>query len=174
MEGIPYLEANHVKPIYQLYNPYSLTRLKHVLIDSGLSKDTPYVLNLHMGKHDSYTIHNDPWAALQVITSIHMVRDTIPNSVIGLYAGGRNWLPVTVLAILLGVDIVRVGAEDCYWIYPHKDDVIQRNVDMVRKIATIARELGREVASPAEARRILGITLTSPHLTKTEASTRAA
>lgn len=135
-----------------------------MLIDTGLSRMKPYVLNLHMGKHDSYTIHNDPWAALQLITSFHMVKDTIPDSVIGVYAGGRNWLPISVLAIMLGADIVRVGAEDTYWTYPHRDDVIQRNAEVVRKVATIAKELGREIATPAQAREILGITLTSPHL----------
>lgn len=164
IEGIPFLEEHNVKPVYQLYNPISLMRLKDILIDPGLSRMKPYILNLHMGKHDSYTIHKDPWAALQLIASFHMVKETIPDSVMGVYAGGRNWLPITVLGIMLGAQIVRVGAEDCYWVYPHKDDVIQRNADMVRKVATIARELGREIATSEEAREILGIKLTSPRL----------
>jgi uncharacterized protein (DUF849 family) len=117
-----------------------------------------------MGKHDSYTIHKDPWAALQLIASFHMVKETIPDSVMGVYTGGRNWLPMTVLAIMLGTQIVRVGIEDCYWVYPHKDDVIRSNADVVRKIATIAKELGREIATADEAREILGIKLTSPRV----------
>ena len=164
VEGVPYLEEHDVKPIYQLYNPASLTRLKEVLIDHGLTKNKPYVLNLHMGKHDSYLIHKDPWAALQLIASFHMVKETIPGSVMGFYGGGRNWLPTTVLAIMLGIDIVRVGIEDCYWTYPHKNDVIPSNADVVRKIATIAKELGREIATPDQARDILGIKLTSPRV----------
>jgi 3-keto-5-aminohexanoate cleavage enzyme len=173
VEGVPYLEANDVKPIYQLYNPMSLTRLKAVLIDSGLSKQKPYVLNLHMGKHDAYVIDKDPWATLQLISTFHMVKETIPESVMGFYAGGRNWLPLTVQAIMLGADIIRVGIEDCYWTYPHRDDVIPSNAEVVRKIATIAKELGREIATPEEARKILGIKLTSPRV-KTERVAQAA
>jgi len=57
----------------------------------------------------------------------------------------------------MGVDIVRVGMEDHLWMYPHKDEKIRNNADEVRKIATIARELGRPIATPAEARKIMGI-----------------
>ena len=41
--------------------------------------------------------------------------------------------------------------------YPHKDEIIQHNADETRKIATIARELGRDITTPAEARQILGM-----------------
>jgi 3-keto-5-aminohexanoate cleavage enzyme len=161
LKGIPFLEENKVKPIYQLYDTFSLMRLKQILIDPVVSKMKPYVLNLHMGKHHSHTIHKDPWASLQLITQMNMVKETIPDSPIGIYAGGRNWLPVTTLGIMLGADIVRVGIEDCYWVYPHRDDVIPSNAAVVKKIVTIARELGREIATPGEARKILGLELTS-------------
>ena len=59
--------------------------------------------------------------------------------------------------ILMGVDNVRVGLEDHIYMYPHSNELIQSGVDETRKIATIARKLGREVATPAEARQILGI-----------------
>ena len=41
--------------------------------------------------------------------------------------------------------------------YPHKDELVKNCADMVKKIATIAKELGRELATPDEARKILGI-----------------
>ncbi|MGB6864742.1 MAG: 3-keto-5-aminohexanoate cleavage protein, partial [Candidatus Aminicenantaceae bacterium] len=63
----------------------------------------------------------------------------------------------SVFAILLGVDGVRVGMEDHLWMYPHRDEKIKRSADETRKIATIARELGRKVATPQEARKIMGI-----------------
>jgi len=59
--------------------------------------------------------------------------------------------------MLMGVDSVRVGMEDHLWMYPHKDEKIKRSADETRKIATIAKELGREVATPDEARKIMGI-----------------
>ena len=161
LEGVPFLEDNNVKPIYQIYDTYSAIRLVELLIEPGIATMKPHVLNLHLGKHNAHAIHRDPWAALQLITNMNMVKESIPDSVIGVYTGGRNWLPVTVLGIMLGADIIRVGIEDCYWTYPHKDEIIKSNAYVVRKIATIAKELGREIATPQEARQILGITLTS-------------
>ena len=71
--------------------------------------------------------------------------------------GHRNWLPMLTFAIMLGADIVRVGKEDAIYKYPHKDDLITSNADVVETIATIARALGREIATPEEAREILGL-----------------
>ena len=62
-------------------------------------------------------------------------------------------------AIARGVDYVRVGIEDFYWMYPHRDEVIQHNIDCVRKVA-ICEVLGHETATPEQARDILGITRT--------------
>ena len=56
---------------------------------------------------------------------------------------------------------MRVGIEDTYWMYPHKDEVIAASVDTVKKVVTIAKELGRPIATPEEARKILGLKLTS-------------
>ena len=73
------------------------------------------------------------------------------HTVVGLSAGGRNWLAITAFAILMGVDFVRVGMEDQLHMYPHIDELIERNADAVKKIATIARELGRKIGTPKEA-----------------------
>lgn len=58
-------------------------------------------------------------------------------------------------SILLGGH-VRVGMED----NPYLDDkgtLAKSNAELVEKIVRIARELGREIASPEEARRIIGL-----------------
>jgi len=47
--------------------------------------------------------------------------------------------------------------EDHLCVYPHKDEKIGCNADMTRKIANIGRELGREIGSPDEARKLLGL-----------------
>ena len=57
--------------------------------------------------------------------------------------------------------MVRVGMEDTVYIYPHLDEKIQTSAQAVRKVVTIANELGRDIASPAEARAIMGIKLGS-------------
>ena len=57
-------------------------------------------------------------------------------------------------AILLGGN-VRVGMEDC----PYLEDgtLAKTNADLVEKAVRMAREIGREIASPDEAREIIGM-----------------
>lgn len=64
---------------------------------------------------------------------------------------------MTVVGIILGTDCVRVGMDDTLWMYPHSEEKITDCADVVRKVATITRELGREIASPQEAKEILGL-----------------
>jgi 3-keto-5-aminohexanoate cleavage enzyme len=59
-----------------------------------------------------------------------------------------------VLGMNNGAD-VRVGMEDN--IYLSKAVLAKSNAELVCKIVRIAKELGKEVATPSEARSILGL-----------------
>ena len=61
---------------------------------------------------------------------------------------------MAVMSMLLGGH-VRVGFEDN--VYLSKGRLLKSNGEMVEKIARIAKELGREIAAPDEARELLGI-----------------
>ncbi|MFZ5968857.1 MAG: 3-keto-5-aminohexanoate cleavage protein [Bacillota bacterium] len=85
---------------------------------------------------------------------MHMVR-SIPVGSTWTVAGiGRAETPLAVMAIILGGN-VRVGFEDN--VYYNKGVLAESNAQLVERIARIAGELGREVATPDEAREILGI-----------------
>jgi len=156
-EGIVFLEENGVKPVFQIYDTNGIQVLAREIIDPGVAKWKPFMCCLHMGKHHSTYIGTDPWAYLQLISSLNALKAVIPDCVTGLRAGGRNWLPITTAAILLGIDMVGVGMEDCLWMYPHKDEIIKKNAEVVRKIVTITEELGREIATPDQARQLLNM-----------------
>jgi len=66
---------------------------------------------------------------------------------------GRHQLPMATLALVIGGH-VRVGLEDNLYYGPGE---LASNEQLVARVVRLARELGREVASPAEARRILGL-----------------
>lgn len=155
-EGVPFLEEHGVKPLFQIYDTHGIEWLARELIEPGIARWRPFMCCLHMGKHHSTYIGQDPWAHLQLISSIGALKAAIPDSVVGLRAGGRNWLPITAAAISMGVDMVGVGQEDCLWMYPHKDEIISKNSRVIEKIVTIARELGREIATPAQVKSRLG------------------
>lgn len=160
-ETIRFFEANDVKPIHKLRSSYNVRKVKRVLLDTGVMTKKPYILVHDMGHPFGWPMDIDPWMPIDMIASLMQTRERIPDSVIGVYSGGRNWMPITMTAILLGVDLIRVGIEDSYWIYPHKDEVIQRNSDVVKLIVDFAKMVGRRLATVEEARQIMGIRLTS-------------
>ncbi|MHB8951247.1 MAG: 3-keto-5-aminohexanoate cleavage protein [Rhodoferax sp.] len=67
---------------------------------------------------------------------------------------GAAQLPLGALAMVLGGH-VRVGFEDN--VYYRKGELASSNAQLVARIARISRELDRAVATPDEARNILGL-----------------
>ena len=162
-DGIRFMEKNNVKPIHKLRGTYHVRKMDRILVQPGIITQMPLVLVHDMGHPFGWPLDQDPWMPIDMITSIMQTKQRMPkDSVIGVYSGGRNWMPITMTAILAGVDLVRVGIEDTYWMYPHRDDVIQKNMDCVNKIIDFCGLIGRRIAGVDEARKILGIEVTSP------------
>jgi len=67
---------------------------------------------------------------------------------------GRHQIPMAAVATVMGGH-VRVGFEDN--VYLRRGELARSNADLVRKAANIARELERPIATPDDAREILGI-----------------
>ncbi len=85
---------------------------------------------------------------------MYMVKQ-LPSDWTWTVAGiGRSELPLAVMAIILGGH-VRVGFEDN--VYYSKGQLAKSNAELVERIVRIAKEMGREVATPDEARVILGL-----------------
>lgn len=81
--------------------------------------------------------------------------DSIPvGSTFTVSGIGRHEFSMAALSIVMGGH-VRIGFEDN--LYLRKGEVAKSNGELVEKIVRIATELGREIATPAEARKILGI-----------------
>lgn len=81
--------------------------------------------------------------------------DSIPEGSTWTVAGvGRYELPLAAVAITMGGH-VRVGFEDN--IYLERGVKAKTNAELVAKIAKLANLLGREVATPDEAREILSL-----------------
>lgn len=69
-------------------------------------------------------------------------------------AAGRHQMPFATQAAMLGGS-VRVGLEDS--LYIGRGKLALSNAEQVTKIRTILTELGHEIATPAEARQLLGL-----------------
>jgi 3-keto-5-aminohexanoate cleavage enzyme len=83
------------------------------------------------------------------------MQESIPAGSTWTAAGiGRYEFSVAAMAILMGGH-VRVGFEDN--VYLSKGVIAKSNGELVEKAVRLARELGREIATPREARKILGL-----------------
>lgn len=83
------------------------------------------------------------------------LRHSIPADATYTVAGiGRYEFPLAMAAIIDGGH-VRVGFEDN--VYLSKGVLAKSNGELVAKVVRMAHELGREIANPHEARKILGL-----------------
>ena len=96
-----------------------------------------------------------PWGIPATPKSLLHLLDYLPDrstwSVIGI---GKAHLPMSMMGLILGGHI-RVGMEDT--IYYTRGELATSNAQFVERIVRIAEAYGREVATPEEARQILGL-----------------
>ena len=136
------MKENGVKPELECYDVGMINNAKF-LNDIGHIENPPY-FQLVLGLLGGIPATPD--------NLLHMVRCIPKGSPWSVCAVGLNEFPMTTMAIILGGH-VRVGFEDN--IYLSKGVPAKSNAQLVEKIVRIANELGREIASPQEARDIL-------------------
>ena len=133
-----------IKPEIECYDVGHI-ELAIGLVDKGLLKD-PLRISLVLGVKGG--IPGTPENLM------HMQRCLPRGCRWNVIAVGRTQFPLLTQGILLGGD-VRVGMEDN--IYVAKGVLAKGNAELVSKIARIAKELGKEIATPSEVRKILGL-----------------
>jgi 3-keto-5-aminohexanoate cleavage enzyme len=116
------------------------------LVKEGVIKP-PYSICFCLGFR--WTLAPDP-RSLFFMTS--MMSETVPWGVIH---DGMTDMTLLATAIGLGASLVRVGFEDSIFWAPGQ--AVKRNLELVQKLAQLVRLLGHAVATPGEAREILGI-----------------
>jgi 3-keto-5-aminohexanoate cleavage enzyme len=92
------------------------------------------------------------WPTAQYLS---MVINAVPrNCLLGVIATGAMQFPVLTMAMIQGLH-VRVGMEDN--VYIERGQKAESNAQLVEKIVRIAKELGRQIATPAQARQMMGL-----------------
>ncbi len=152
---VRYLQSKGLRVELSPFKHSDLLDVKEWLLDTGIAK-TPIILDTLLG------IHNSPCPrsmieAFELLFTYYRMFPTTKGVLWHMLVGGRFWLPLTVVSIMLGADIVRVGLEDAVYMYPQSNDLIKSCGQVIEAVAGIARYLGREVATPSEARQILGL-----------------
>lgn len=137
-----------IKPELEVYNMVMMEDV-YDLIEKGLLRK-PYWMSFVMGMHrvNQNAIRYTPKALMYQIETLP------PDSMFSVIAIGGDELPATTLSILLGGHC-RVGFEDN--IYYRKGELAKSNAQLVERTVRIGRELGCNIATPDEARRMLAI-----------------
>lgn len=78
-----------------------------------------------------------------------LIRDVDPKAVILVCAAGRASSALAMLAVSLGLHI-RIGMEDSYYLHPHKNDIIESNLQTFEMAKMLAQASGRTIATRAE------------------------
>jgi 3-keto-5-aminohexanoate cleavage enzyme len=87
-------------------------------------------------------------------TFLHLYEYIPQNSTWSIIGVGKGHLPMSMMGLIMGGHI-RVGMEDN--IYYQRGVLAESNAQFVERIVRIGREYGRKVATPGEAREILGL-----------------
>ncbi|MFX1555284.1 MAG: 3-keto-5-aminohexanoate cleavage protein [Promethearchaeota archaeon] len=139
------MQERGIKPEMEVYHPGQLWAVLY-LADQELVQPA-YFIQFVMG----YGMC--PWATPRNLVNF---MDQLPSPSIVEVAGlGPFQSPMTTLAMILGAQMVRVGMEDN--IYHRRGQLLKSNAEAVERVVRIANELNREIATPAVAREMLGI-----------------
>lgn len=138
------MRAVGVKPEIEVFDTGHIAQARS-LIDDGLIETPPY-FQLCMGVG---------WGIKATPEHLRFMHSQLPPGAIWSVLGiGQAQLPMNRMGIQLGGH-VRVGFEDN--LYLEKGVLAKSNAQFVERIVSLAGEMGRQVASPVEARHILGL-----------------
>lgn len=138
------MKEKGIKPEMELYHPGQYWVFQDLLME-GLV-DPPYDFQFVMGFQTS----SFPTPA----NLLGLVNELPPQSIFSVIGVGYFQIPMNVMGIMLGGH-VRVGMEDN--LYYTKGQKLKSNAELVARIVRIAKEMNREIATPAQAREMLGI-----------------
>ena len=136
---------NHIKPEYECFDMGGLDTVL-TMAKKGEVPGDPMQFNFVLGVSGG---------AAATPKNLQWLVDAIPAGSTWTATGvGRGAFPLAAAAIVMGGN-VRVGFEDN--IYLAKGVKAQSNGELVAKVVRLAKELGREVATSEEARKILSL-----------------
>ena len=157
-EAAKCMKENDVKPEIEVFDTGHISQAID-LIQKGLIKSPPY-FQICMGVK---------WGIEASAENLLFMKSKLPSGAVWSVLGvGKAQLPMITMAMILGGN-VRVGFEDN--IYLKQGVLASSNAQMVEMAVDLAERLGRQVVTPKEARRILGI---KTHSKRGKAATQSA
>lgn len=140
------LKKYDVKPEFEAFDIGDLLYIDQ-MVKSGMLREEDWPISVQMCFTPLMTYQSPD----MLLTAIRMLPK---NCVMNVLASGSCQYPLLTMAMILGCN-VRVGMEDGYYI--RRGELAESNAQLVEKMVRLATELERPIATPAQAREILGL-----------------
>jgi uncharacterized protein (DUF849 family) len=138
------MQENNVKPEIEIFDAGMVYNALHYL-KKGILQG-PLHFQFVLGA---------PGGMAATVENLLFLKSLIPaDSTWGALGIGKQHLPIMYAALALGGN-VRVGMEDNIYYAPKQ--LAKSNVEFIERTKRIVAELGKEIATPAETRAILGL-----------------
>ena len=142
------MKAKGIKPEWEVFSPTHLLQDVNACLKAGLD-DPPYFINFVLGADRGFQ-GAMPYTPKILQQMVELMPD---GAIFNVSAIGIAQLNAALQSLLLGGH-VRVGLEDNLY---YSQGRLANNVELVERIVRIIRDLGMEPASPAEARKMMGL-----------------
>lgn len=165
LEKTRLIQEAGIKPLIACYTDADVNNAERLLFRSGLIELPSYwaILPALPGCSPMGNPRQMVDGLTRIASSIY---DIDPSATILVCAAGRASMYVATLAAIMGLHI-RVGMEDTVWLWPHRDDKIKSNAQMLELAKLLAMVVGRDIATQEEYREIVGLPV--PSITRSPA-----
>ena len=134
-----------ILPEYEMFNFDGIKMLRNLIAARKDKMPKPYWCSVLFGGNGT----------LPSVTSMIEAAQLLPQeAMLNIIGIGAPQIPMITTGLLLGHN-VRVGLEDN--VFYSKGRLAQSNAEMVERAVRIAKEIGRPVATPAQAREMMGL-----------------
>jgi 3-keto-5-aminohexanoate cleavage enzyme len=146
------IAARRVRPEYEVYSAVMLEELAYLLSLDIL--EPPHVVNFVLHTPTQGGSRGTPQNLLDMVTRLPELPVAHGDLRVNVSSMGATQLPITTIAMAMGLN-VRVGMEDN--VFFRKGELVESNAAYVERTVRIAEQLDRPVATPTQARELLGL-----------------
>lgn len=148
------MKERGIVPEIEVFEPGMINAVK-VLIKKGVFAG-PFYMNLLLGSL---------YSAPATLFDLSCMVKSIPSGFCWAATGiGRFQLKINLASILMGGH-VRVGLEDNIY-FDNERTQLATNEQLIRRIVCLSSDVGRPVATPAEAREMIGLPCRTPEMSE--------
>ena len=148
------MEAHGCRPHMTVRDTIEIAHAHNILIKPGIVRK-PYSWLIYPN-FDGIPFPDARAMHIGLQFMVDRIRDIDPSSVIMVGCNGRASIFLCATAMIMGLN-VRVGMEDSFWLYPHRDEQCKDNRVAVGRTVELAKMLGRRPATGDDYRKILGL-----------------